>query len=198
MWGILGSGKYGLAHCTTSPPSFDRLHHLIRRPLGRGQRVRAIMNRLDLLIRSKNNNRREGLLGCTATEIAVEMGLVMKSEARPMPSEKNRILNAAARETVRAFLLSLGLTVLLAVGFNQTLHLDQSLIREKNHSVVTDKALAVAAQIESELNSDVYLANGLAALVVAAPGRQPIALIHSPIFRWFACRYKPGSFSRIG
>ena len=108
-------------------------------------------------------------MGCGATESAAELGVVMKPETLPTPSDKNRILNSATRETVRAFLLSLAVTMLLAIGFNQTLHLDQSLIREKNHSVVTDKALAVAAQIESELNSDVYLANGLAALVIAAP-----------------------------
>lgn len=70
---------------------------------------------------------------------------------------------------MRAALLGLALTVVLGLGFHLTLRQDQNLIQEKNRGIVTAKALAVVAQLESTLNSDSFIANGLAALVVAAP-----------------------------
>lgn len=85
-----------------------------------------------------------------------------------MPELKTRH-GHSVREVARAALLSVALSLALGMVFQLTLQLDQSLAREKQRSLVADKALAVATQLENELNADVYLANGLAALVVAVP-----------------------------
>jgi len=66
-------------------------------------------------------------------------------------------------------LLGVGIALLLGIGLQQTIELEQSRVEEKNKNLIGNKALVVAAQIESEVHADVYLANGLVALVVAAP-----------------------------
>lgn len=70
---------------------------------------------------------------------------------------------------VRSGLLSVGVSLLFGMVFQFALQLDRNHTEAKNKSLVVEKALAVATQLESELNANVFVANGLGALVAAAP-----------------------------
>lgn len=61
--------------------------------------------------------------------------------------------------------------ITLAIGFIfQTVVLyDEALNNERERSAIIDKGLTVSSQLESQINSIVFLANGLAAMIAATP-----------------------------
>lgn len=65
----------------------------------------------------------------------------------------------------RPLWLAVSVAVLMAVLTQTLVSLDQSRVLQKARAKITQQASAVAAQIESQVTADVFLANGLAALV---------------------------------
>lgn len=75
----------------------------------------------------------------------------------------------ANQQKTRAAWISALVALFLAAILALVYRLEQSRQEERYRADVAEQALTLAAQIESELNADVFLANGLAALAVAAP-----------------------------